>query len=126
MKQTSTLLCLLLLCSLINGQTKLELVQFSSGYSAPVDITNCGDSRLFVVEQKGKIWICDSTGTRSAKSYLNITDKVLFDGEQGLLGLAFDPKYATNGFLYVYYINLKGKAQISRFKRGSTDPNAAT
>jgi glucose/arabinose dehydrogenase len=89
-----------------------------------VGLENCGDSRLFVIEQEGKIFICDSTGTKNPTPFLDITDRVHFKGEQGLLGLAFDPLYATNGFFYVNYVNKAGNTQISRF-RVSKNPDVA-
>src|SRR5436305_15288156 len=100
MKKQSTLLILLLASSLIVHAQQFKLIKFSSGYSNPVGIENCGDSRLFIVEQEGKIFICDSAGNRNSRAFLDITDRVLYNGEQGLLGLAFDPNYATNGFFY--------------------------
>ena len=128
MKKQFTLFVLLLVCSLFTAaQNKIKLVQFSTGYSSPVGIENAGDSRLFVVEQEGKIIICDSNGHRTNKPFLNITDRVLYNGgEQGLLGLAFDPGYASNGFFYVNYINKSGNTQISRFKVKSGDPDLAS
>ncbi len=59
--------------------------------------------------------------------FLNITSAVNSNGnEQGLLGLAFDPEYASNGFFYVYYIfgSGSGTSRISRF-HVSSDPNVA-
>ncbi|MBV9963407.1 MAG: PQQ-dependent sugar dehydrogenase [Parafilimonas sp.] len=117
MKKQSTLLILLLASSFILHAQQLKLVKFSSGYSHPVGVENCGDSRLFIVEQEGKIFIADSAGNKTNKPFLDITDRVLYDGgEQGLLGLAFDPNYAANGFFYLNYINKSGNTQISRFK----------
>src|ERR1044071_3204096 len=76
----------------------LSLQSLSTGYSNPVDIANCGDNRLFIVERVGKIWICDANGNKSAQPFLDIHTKVYSSGsEQGLLGLAFHPDYKTNG-----------------------------
>ena len=126
MKKQSTLIILLLLCvSIINAQNKIKLVQFSSGYSYPVRIENCGDTRLFIVQEDGKIFISDADGKRMKKPFLDISDRVLFAGERGLLGLAFDPGYATNGFFYVNYIKKNGSTQISRFKVKPNNPNLA-
>lgn len=126
MKKLSTLFSLLITCSLITAaQNKIKLEQFSTGYSSPVGIENCGDSRLFIVEEAGKILICDSNGHRKNKPFLDITDRVLFSGEQGLLGLAFDPDYASNGFFYLNYINKSGNTQISRFKVKSGNADLA-
>ena len=74
-------------------------------FQNPILLTHAGDGseRLFVVEQRGIVWTFVSTEPESA-SYLDITDRVSTDGrEEGLLGLAFDPEFATNGHLYVYY-----------------------
>lgn len=125
MKKQFTFLSLLLACALIMNAQKFNLVPFSSGYLNPLGIENCGDSRLFIVEQGGRIIICDSVGTRHTQPFLDISDRVLFRGGQGLLGLAFDPDYAANGFFYVNYINKSGNTQISRFKVKSTNPDMA-
>jgi glucose/arabinose dehydrogenase len=125
MKKTFTLIILLFAILFTVHAQQLSLVQFSSGYSSPVGIENCGDSRLFIVEEKGKIFICDAAGNRSTQPYLDITDRVLFSGERGLLGLAFDPNYKNNGFFYVNYINKSGNTQISRFKVQANNPNLA-
>jgi glucose/arabinose dehydrogenase len=125
MKKQSTLLILLLLSSFVINAQQFKLVKFSTGYSSPVGVENCGDTRLFIVEQEGKIIICDSSGVRKTTPYLDITDRVLFKGEQGLLGLAFDPNYLKNGFFYVNYINKSGNTQISRFKVKPDNANQA-
>src|SRR5215471_7463247 len=103
-----------------------ELIPFTSGYTQPVDIGCCGDNRLFIVERGGKIWIADSKGNKSAAPFLDITMKVNSHGAtQGLLGLAFDPAYKSNGYFYVDYTNSKGNVQISRFQVSATDSNTA-
>jgi glucose/arabinose dehydrogenase len=58
-------------------------------------------SRLFIVQQTGAIKILDlNTGQVLATPFLNVA--VDSSGERGLLGLAFDPDYAHNGFFYIY------------------------
>ncbi|MBV9960804.1 MAG: PQQ-dependent sugar dehydrogenase [Parafilimonas sp.] len=123
-----SVLFLLLLCYSVytDAQNQVALQQFSKGYTKPLDIQNCGDSRLFIVQQTGQMIICDSTGKRINKPYLDISDRVFYNGgELGLLGAAFDPDYASNGFVYVQYINKNNKIQISRFKRNASDQNKA-
>lgn len=122
---------LLALCCtplLLSAQTKIKLTDFATGFSSPVDIAHCGDSRLFVVEQGGKIWILDSLGKKSAEPFLDITNIVQFNGEQGLLGLAFHPKYQQNGYFFVNYIKESGNfrdTRIARYSRSATDPQKA-
>lgn len=75
-----------------------------SGFEQPVFLgAPVGDSRLFVVEKGGVIKVRDSLG--GVSTALDITAKVNSSGERGLLGLAFDAGFATNGRVYVNYID---------------------
>ncbi len=109
----------------LSGQNTSKLTQFASGISSPVCITNAGDSRLFVVDQRGQIKIVDADGTIKSQSFLDIRDRVVYGGERGLLGLAFHPQYKTNGYFYVNYIGEGGNTFISRFTRNTTNPDLA-
>lgn len=98
----------------------------AEGFIRPVGIQNAGDGsgRLFIVEQNGRILVCDN-GRVSPTPFLNIIDEVGSSGnEQGLLGLAFHPRYAENGLFFVNYTDRTGNTVIARF-HVSTDPNAA-
>lgn len=127
--KTYFLLCLLCSSSILSfSQTPvISLVQFSTGYSSPVDIKTPGDSRLFIVEQTGTISICDSDGVKSSTPFLNIHWKIAISSEQGLLGLAFDPDYSTNRTFYVYYCAKGGtnNLTIARYKTDSLNPDVA-
>ncbi|MEE8525826.1 MAG: PQQ-dependent sugar dehydrogenase [Thermoanaerobaculia bacterium] len=82
----------------------LTLEPVAGGFDFPLAIRNAGDGsgRLFVVEQGGLIWIVDG-GMVSVTPFLDISDRVVVGGEEGLLGLAFHPDYETNGYFYVNY-----------------------
>lgn len=75
-------------------------------------------NRLFVVNQKGFIHIIENGKTLKAP-FLDISDRVhgsLTPGsEEGLLGLAFHPDYANNGYFYVNYVNKNDSTIVSRF-----------
>lgn len=91
-------------------------------------MAHAGDERLFVVERHGRIWIVDGQGGRLPEPFLDIDGRVdSASGEQGLLGLAFHPNYAQNGFFYVNYTSDAGDGdtRISRFSRDANDPNRA-
>jgi glucose/arabinose dehydrogenase len=98
----------------------------AAGFLRPVDIQNAGDGsgRLFIVEQAGRILIYNN-GRVSPSPFLNIIDQVGSSGnEQGLLGLAFHPRYAENGLFFVNYTDRSGNTVIARF-HVSDDPNVA-
>jgi len=119
--------CLALCCAppALFSQTKIKLVDYATGFVSPVDIAHCGDSRLFVVEQGGKIWVLDSLGKKSATPFLDIDPVVKSGGEQGLLGLAFHPNYQQNGYFFVNYIKNDGNTRVARYSRSTTDPQKA-
>lgn len=97
-------------------------------FNQPVDIQNAGDGsdRLFVLSQDGVIHVFQNDeNVNSKKTFLDIRDKVLSGGEQGLLGLAFHPNYKNNGYFYVdYTVSNPRRTIISRYSV-SGDPDAA-
>jgi glucose/arabinose dehydrogenase len=101
-----------------------EWTQYVGGLSSPVDIQNAGDDRLFIVEQGGVIRIARD-GQLLPEPFLDIRDRVNSNGsERGLLGLAFHPDYASNGFFFVNYTGAGGTTHIARFSV-SDDPDKA-
>lgn len=96
----------------------------------PVHVTHAGDGsgRLFIVEQRGTIRMHKQA--QALKTFLDIQDRVRspFNNsggfEEGLLSVAFPPDYASKGYFYVYYTNVKGDNQVSRFHI-TADPDAA-
>jgi len=102
---------------------KLQLIV--SGLSSPLYLTApSGDlSRLFVVEQTGGIRIIKD-GALLPTPFLDISTKITAGGEQGLLGLAFDPDYASTGRFVVHYTDTNGDTHLSQFTV-SSDPDVA-
>ncbi|MEG0925919.1 PQQ-dependent sugar dehydrogenase [Chryseobacterium sp.] len=111
--------------SLIVNSQSINLEEFASGLTSPVEITNANDSRLFVVQQDGIIKILQPNGAINTTNFLNISTKILYGGERGLLGLAFHPQYLTNGYFFVYYNNTAGNIVVARYKVSTSDPNVA-
>lgn len=95
---------------------------FKSGFSDPLSLQNANDDRLFIVEQGGTIKIIQADGTVNVTPFINISGQISNGNEQGLLGLAFHPNYANNGYFYVNYTKPNGATQISRY---SVDPTNA-
>lgn len=106
------------------GDLPLALETVATGFDFPLYLTApSGDPRLFVVEKTGRIRIVKN-GTLLPTAFLDLHTLVSGGSEQGLLGLAFDPAYATNGRFVVNYTNLAGDTRISAF-RVSSDPDVA-
>lgn len=103
----------------------IVLTEFATGLSNTVEIANTNDTRLFVVQQDGLIKIVQPNGTVNATPFLNISTKITFNGERGLLGLAFHPQYAANGYFFVYYNNTAGNITVARYSVSTGNPNVA-
>ncbi|HEY5519848.1 MAG TPA: PQQ-dependent sugar dehydrogenase [Candidatus Limnocylindrales bacterium] len=120
----ATLLLLALALAPAAAADSFSTTLVKDGFTQPVFVTNAGDSRLFVVQQNGLIQIIEPDN--SVKTFLDLSSQVLDDGEEGLLGLAFHPNYASNGLFYVYYTPSAGGAEVlAEFKRSAGDPDAA-
>jgi glucose/arabinose dehydrogenase len=127
-KQVNTLLLatFFIILSISNVQAiDITTTRVASGLTSPVFVTYPpGDSaRLFIVEQVGRIKILESD-TLHTIPFLDISSKVTYGGEQGLLGLAFHPDYGSNGYFYVDYTDTLGDTRISRFEV-SSNPDSA-
>ncbi|MCI0540927.1 MAG: PQQ-dependent sugar dehydrogenase [Verrucomicrobiales bacterium] len=105
------------------------LVQFAEpiGLTAPPGETN----RLFVIEKPGRIVVVTNLLAPTRTVFLDITNRVFFEQESGLLGLAFHPQYASNGYFYVTYtFSTNGgfngvHLRLARFQVSPQDPNQA-
>ena len=108
-----------------NGTSGLRLEEVVTGLNAPVLLTHAGDSRLFIVEQGGRIRIVEN-GQLLGAPFLDIRNIVLHQGEQGLLSMAFHPDYETNGFLYVYHTDQGGDSRVARYSGSgnAADPSS--
>jgi len=114
--------------ALAYGQTltpaDITLQTFYTGATVPVGIYNCGDHRLFIVEQnQSDIEIVDTTGQYIGK-FLDLSSLTSTGGERGLLGLAFHPNYQENGFFFVNYTNTDGNTVVARYS-ASSNPDVA-
>jgi quinoprotein glucose dehydrogenase len=94
----------------------------------PILLTHAGDGsgRRFVPTQQGVIYSIDPSGKKS-EVFLSITSKVAYadkTNEEGFLGLAFHPRFAETGELFVYYTNTAAKHQnvVARYRVKKDDP----
>jgi glucose/arabinose dehydrogenase len=106
----------------------MSLTLFKSGFAKPVFLATPkdGSGRIFVVQQGGKIKVINSAGTVLATPLLDISAKVSKGGEQGLLGIAFHPNFASNGKFYANYTNLAGDTAITEYRLSPPSSNRVT
>lgn len=74
---------------------------YVSGLSSPASMTFAPDGRLFVCEKGGALRVISAAGVLLPAPFMTLT--VETGGERGLLGVAFDPQFSLNGYLYVYH-----------------------
>tara|TARA_Y100001934_G_scaffold178884_1_gene211640 strand:+ start:2947 stop:4146 length:1200 start_codon:yes stop_codon:yes gene_type:complete len=104
----------------LNANTKIAVVKIADVATKAIYLTQAPNdsNRLFVVNQKGMIYIIKNNITID-NPFLDISDRVhgsLTPGsEEGLLGLAFHPKYQYNGYFFVNYVNKNDSTIVSRF-----------
>lgn len=105
--------CLASATPVVAQETAMKLELVTGELEAPVFATApAGDPRLFVIEQAGRIRIVVD-GQLQPEPFLDISGEVTTDGsEQGLLGLAFDPEFASNGRFFVNYTDKGGDTQV--------------
>ena len=108
-----------------------ELTDIAGDFVRPLYLTHAGDgsNRLFVLEQTGKIWIINN-GERTRFPFLDISGLITQTAdrdysEQGLLGLAFHPDYASNGVFFVNYTDRRGATIVASYTMSLSNPDIA-
>jgi len=101
-----------------NAQSKvggIALRPVATRLEAPLYLTAPpGDPRLFIVEQPGRVRVVRD-GRLLPKPFLDLSAKVSYGGERGLLSVAFHPRYVTNGRFYVNYTDRRGDTRVERY-----------
>jgi glucose/arabinose dehydrogenase len=89
-------------------------------------VSKPNDSRLYVLDQSGIIRSVLADGAVQKAPFLDISNRVKFGGEMGLLGLAFSPNFSSDGYLFVNYIDKNQNTVISRFSSSAGKPVASS
>ncbi len=97
-------------------QSTLRIVQVARADS-PLQVAAPRNERgrVYIVEQGGKIVVLENGRIRD-QPFLDITNQVVSGGEQGLLGLAFHPRYAQNHLFYVNYTDNNGDTRVVEYR----------
>lgn len=108
-----------------DGPVPVALQQVAAGLSFPLYLTAPpGDARLFILEKTGAIRVVKD-GALLPTPFLDLSARVSGGPEQGLLGLAFDPAYASNGRFVVHYTDVSGNTTVSSYRVSAGDPDRA-
>ncbi|RSZ56912.1 PQQ-dependent sugar dehydrogenase [Massilia atriviolacea] len=83
-----------------------------------------GDTRQFIVERSGRIHVMQD-GALLGTPFLDIRNRVSVSGEGGLLSMAFHPRYASNGWFFIYYTDAANNIVIERHSVSSGNRNLA-
>jgi glucose/arabinose dehydrogenase len=119
-------LCLVLAgpASAANPPTGFEDQVVASGFTAPTAVASAPDGRTFVAEKGGRVRVITPDGTVQSTPVLDISSQVNDYHDRGLLGIAVDKNFASNGYLYLLYtydvtpLNAdSGSAMVARLSR---------
>jgi glucose/arabinose dehydrogenase len=103
----------------------LSLREVARGFDQPLGLVAApGSGDLYVVEQPGRVRLLD--GGRPGRTLIDVRDRVVSGGEQGLLGLAFHPGYARNGRLFLHYTNRDGDTRVDEYRASGGVADAGT
>jgi glucose/arabinose dehydrogenase len=113
---------------------RVNLTWLADGLTEPTALAYPGDGsgRLFITERGGAIRIFDGRVVL-ARPFLDLTDRVLSEHfiERGLVGLAFHPEFATNGYFYIAYTRRgggfggDGDVVLAEYRVSADDPDIA-
>ena len=94
----------------------------ATGLASPTAMAIAPDGRIFVAQQGGALRVIKN-GALLSQPFLTVS--VNSSGERGLLGVAFDPNFATNNFVYVYYTTSTSPIhnRVSRFTASAANPD---
>jgi glucose/arabinose dehydrogenase len=109
----------------------ISLTQPIGGLTQPIGVTHAGDGsgRLFIIEQGGRIRVFKD-GALLPTPFLDLGGRISSGGEQGLLGLAFPPDFASKGYFYVNYTLPNapgdvGDSVVARYSVNAANPDLA-
>jgi glucose/arabinose dehydrogenase len=98
------------------AQAGLGLNLVAGGFDQPVDVvsTPSQPSRVYVVEQSGRVKIIQN-GAVLAKTFLDLRGRISCCGEQGLLSIAFNPRYPSVPRIYASFTNRAGDTRVVQY-----------
>lgn len=117
-----------LLCASMSGAATLTAgfseTRTAAGLASPTAMAIAPDGRIFVAEKGGTLRVVKN-GALLAAPFLTVS--VDTQVERGLLGVAFDPDFNANHYVYVYYTTASAPIhnRVSRFTASASNPDVA-
>jgi hypothetical protein len=96
-----------------------------SGLDDPLFLTSAPgkSSHLFILEKTGRVKVHNTdTDQTLSTPFLDVSSQIAMSGEQGLLGLAFAPDYATSRKFYVYLSTKDQDVEIREYRASASNP----
>lgn len=98
----------------------VSLLPVATGLASPVYATApAGDPRLFIVERTGRVRVMTGDAQLEATPFIDVRARVSTGGERGLLSMAFDPAFASNGHVFVHFTDATGAIVVERWTAAS-------
>ena len=93
------------------------------GIDEPTAMTFTPDGRMLIAERDGTVWVVQPGASQVSPTPFLQLPSVATDNERGLLGIAVDPAFAQNGYVYAFYTHGTLRNRVSRFSAtGNTAP----
>lgn len=123
---TTVIFCIMWCLTIKAQPVGVDVIEVANGFFQSVGVTSANDNsqRLFVVEQGGTIQVVKN-GQVNDVPMIDIDPLVQSGGERGLLGLAFHPDHANNGYFFVFYSNNEGDNELVRYSISNNNPDVA-
>lgn len=102
-------------------------------FNLPVAIAFAPGNRIFVAEKRGSVYVIQN-GTKLSTPFINLENEVLSNEAQGMLGIAFDPDFLNNRWVYLLYVvdptggmdtDLHAFSRLTRYRAQSGNLNVA-
>ncbi len=118
----------------VPGFTSVNVAPGST-FNLPTAFAIAPDGRIFVAEKGGRVYIIQN-GVKLPDPFIDLSSEILSNYSRGLMGIALDPNFQTNGYMYLAYVTdldsenqhgdgSAGYGRVSRFTANASNPNRA-
>lgn len=105
----------------------------TASFTLPTQLVFLPDGRKLVAEKGGAVWLITAAGDKLPSPFIDLSAQVLSNGDRGLLGVALDPDFAANRWVYLLYTvdpdsngiddDPNAYSRLERYQVNATDPD---